>query len=174
MALLTFVLIVASLWSALHAINYYINIRYQSSILPTTYSSSRSWGVQLSRAKGSFAVKLHLLHLKLETTSLNRVHDKLSAYFSHQSYSVRRASSLFPALIRGLYDLGAVFGVLGLLCTIAMLFWTCSELVSIVLVHSGSHTQGLQLSKRSYTASPSVPHASPLTFQPVVRDMMLV
>ncbi|KAK0463696.1 uncharacterized protein EV420DRAFT_1638620 [Desarmillaria tabescens] len=118
-------------WTAIHAIVRSLNSE-KGSLLPTELRSSRP----SRKLRGGTHVTARYFHLKIESSAWNRYHDSLiGKLVSRRFQRSSRALGYF-------YDAGVAFGVLGMLCAIGLLLWTCANLFtetflrdSVVEVH---------------------------------------
>ena len=65
-------------------------------------------------------ISLHSLHLKISTTAWNTYHDTLSSFLT------RRGKNRINTLFKLTYDLGTVFGAVGIVVAVATLLWICT------------------------------------------------
>ncbi|KAL6303711.1 hypothetical protein BKA93DRAFT_734418 [Sparassis latifolia] len=92
------------------------------SILPTTSGAPRHVGDFFKQSLTQ--VSLWKLHLRIQTTAFNSLHDGIISSFNQARGSVTRG-----ALV-ALYDFGAVSGVVGLLGSMLLLLWTAMKSAS--------------------------------------------
>jgi S2P endopeptidase len=107
------VLALAFIWAVIHSIRYILTPSSANSLLPSVSNNFRrnsAWDTQ---------VFLDSFHLRLQTTAWNIYHDLLATEFKKE-----RSFLLSQALI-GFYDLGSIFGILGMLTGLVLLSWTC-------------------------------------------------
>ncbi|KAG7448191.1 uncharacterized protein BT62DRAFT_890455 [Guyanagaster necrorhizus] len=124
MLVLPFILL-SLFWTAIHAIVRLLNSK-KGSLLPTEQRSVRP-----SRKLGSsIHVSARYFHLKIESSTWNRYHDGLTGKLVSRRY--RWTSKT----LRHFYDAGVAFGVLGMLCAIGLLLWTCANLLTETFRHN--------------------------------------
>lgn len=104
------ILILIAIWCTIHIL-YYIST-HRSSILPM--------GINYQHRRHT-RVSLHSLHLKISTTAWNTYHDTLSSLLA------RRGRNRINTLFKLTYDLGAVFGAVGIVVAVATLLWICTS-----------------------------------------------
>lgn len=114
MSLVGAVLVLAFLWAAIHAIRFLFPPA-RTSILPSINLSRRSSFPDPPTTQ----VFLNLFHLRFQTTACNIYHDCLATALKKE-----RRPRLSLILMR-FYDLGSVFGILGMLTGLVILSWTC-------------------------------------------------
>jgi S2P endopeptidase len=110
------VLVLVFLWASIHAIRHYVVRRTLNSLLP---SISNNIGRGSLWHTSTTQVFLNSFHLRLQTTAWNIYHDILSTEFKNErNFLLSRTLMIF-------YDLGSIFGVLGMLSGLLLLLWTC-------------------------------------------------
>ena len=137
MGLVTLAYAISVFWLALHAIRSFLSKRTtDSSILPS------STGSHLRRSSISWfnashvRVTLHAVHLKIETTGFNALHDAWAA-------QIRKANrALFRRVITAFYDVGSVAGVLGMIAALGLL-WVTVWKSSLSILGWGTTTNGV-------------------------------
>lgn len=107
------ILVLIAIWCAIHVLSY-ISTHRSSSILPTGNNQHRN-------SRRHTRVSLHFLHLKISTTAWNTYHDTLSSFLA------RRGKHRINTLFKLTYDLGAVFGAVGIVVAVATLLWICTS-----------------------------------------------
>lgn len=128
-----------------------------ASILPTT-TRGRSGFPRSSKTD----VTVKYVHLKIETTRWNRLHDWASQRLASKRHAKQRAG------LKLFYDAGVVVGGLGMLAAIGLVSWTCFRAV-VVATSSPEATTGVLLSKRSELEQ--VPQST-VTVQAIVRFIL--
>lgn len=114
MSLWTLGLSLTSIWLAIHTLNELLLSRSRSlSLLPTPTSVA-------SRAS-STQVLVKKLHLRIQTTRWNILHDKLAARLAS------RRSLRLKTILAAFYDVGSVLGLLGMISAIGLLLWTTAQ-----------------------------------------------
>lgn len=128
MGLITLVYSVLLLWAIIHLIHRLITRHGHHTsrgILPSDASSRvprRSW---LNRSH--YRVTLQPVHLRLETTGFNDLHDTLASYLTKQRNSFsRNALVLF-------YNIGSMAGAVGMLAALGLLVVTTYRSSSFLL-----------------------------------------
>ncbi|KAK0196677.1 hypothetical protein F5146DRAFT_918911 [Armillaria mellea] len=124
------------LWTAIHAVVHSLNSR-KGSLLPTELRSSRP----SRKLRGDTHVTARYFHLKIESSAWNRHHDGLAGKLGSRRY--QRYSNTLGYF----YDAGVAFGVLGMLCAIGLLLWTCANLFTETF-HRGSAADVHRVVKR--------------------------
>ena len=76
---------------------------------------------QLRHSPRHTRVSLRPLHLKISTTSWNTYHNTLSSFLA--SKGNRRTNTFF----RFTYNVGTIFGAVGIVVAVAALLWTCAS-----------------------------------------------
>ncbi|KAF8234469.1 hypothetical protein L208DRAFT_1393838 [Tricholoma matsutake] len=104
------ILVLALVWAVIHA------IQRSNLLLPSAYNHFRR---NRFLDTSTTQVFLNLFHLRLQTTAWNIYHDNLATELKRQ-----RSCMLSKALMT-FYDLGSVFGILGMLIGLILLSWTC-------------------------------------------------
>ena len=107
------ILVLIAIWCTIHILSY-ISTR-RSSILPAGIN------YQHRNSRRRTRVSLHSLHLKISTTTWNTYHDTLSSFLA------RRGKHRINILFKLTYDLGTVFGAVGIVVAVAALFWICTS-----------------------------------------------
>ena len=108
------ILVLIAIWCTIHILSY-IFTRRSSSILPTGIN------YQHRNSRRHTRVSLHSLHLKISTTAWNTYHDTLSSFLA------RRGKNRINTLFKLSYDLGTVFGAVGIVVAVATLLWICAS-----------------------------------------------
>ncbi|KAI5825233.1 hypothetical protein K523DRAFT_251549 [Schizophyllum commune Tattone D] len=138
---------IAVFWILVHAANKVYLSRSQGPTLPAF--------VPRQRRTGSTNITVDGLHLRVQTTYLNDVHD-LFAQWSLKNPQLRRVLASF-------YDLGTAACCAGALTALGLLLWTTRGLLATVVLFSASDDPALatpQLAKRDYIPpEPSSPTA---------------
>jgi S2P endopeptidase len=153
------ILVLIAIWCTIHILSYISTYR-SSSILPTGIN----YQPRNSRRHTRFS--LHSLHLKISTTAWNTYHDTLS------SFLVRRGKNKINTLFKLTYDLGAVFGAVGIVVAVATLLWICTSsawtlLQKMSLARNNDGTSDLM--KRETSSKSSLHASSPyLEITPIV------
>ncbi|KAK0228990.1 hypothetical protein IW262DRAFT_1265153 [Armillaria fumosa] len=142
-------------WTAIHAIVHSLNSE-KSSLLPTEPRGSRP----SRKLRGGTHVTAWYFHLKVESSAWNRYHDDLAGKLTSRRY--RRSNKTLGYF----YDAGVAFGVLGMLCAIGLLLWTCANLFtetfhrdSVVDVHRVVKRDIQEASRMDVGRSESFVHA---------------
>lgn len=95
-----------------------------------------------------FNVVLKPFHLIIDTTIFNQPHDTFAVYLYN--------TPLFRRVLQHLYNVGNIFGVLGMFGGIAVLAWTTVKLSNIMLYGpNGTFTTQNTLAKRSDAVEPA-------------------
>ena len=108
------ILVLIAIWCTIHILSY-ISTHKSSSILPTGIN------YQHRNSRRHTRVSLHSLHLKISTTAWNTYHDTLSSFLA------RRGKHRINTLFKLTYDLGTVFGAVGIVVAVAALLWICTS-----------------------------------------------
>ncbi|KAK0211143.1 hypothetical protein DFS33DRAFT_353756 [Desarmillaria ectypa] len=111
-------------WTAIHAIVRSLNSE-KGSLLPTELRSSRS----SRKLRGGTNVTVRYFHLKIESSAWNRYHDSLTGKLVSRRYKWSSRTLTY------FYNAGVAFGVLGMLCAIGLLLWTCANLFTEMFHH---------------------------------------
>ncbi|KAG6918082.1 hypothetical protein DXG01_016534 [Tephrocybe rancida] len=164
-------LVLTFIWAAIHALNYLLKPSSSHTLLPSTaftrYSQRNAW------SESTTTVVLKGLHLRISTTYWNLSHDLLST-----SLKNGRIAGL-NRVVKRLYDLGTVMGLIGMLAALGFLLTTGGvSAVSLAnkLWGSTAHTPSTPsevvgaLSKRSVDAAPGGPeaHTSSSFIKPII------
>ena len=131
------ILVLTAIWCTIHIISY-ISSHRSSSILPIGIN------YQHRNSRRHTRVSLQSLHLKISTTAWNTYHDTFSSFLA------RRGRNRINTLFKLTYDLGAVFGAVGIVVAIATLLWICTSSAWMLL-------QKLSLGKGS-NGTPDISH----------------
>ena len=145
------IFVLIAIWCTIHILSY-ISIHRSSSILPT------GTNYQYRNSRRRTRVSLHSLHLKISTTAWNTYHDTLSSFLA------RKGKNGIRTLFKLTYDLGTVFGVVGIVVAVATLLWisttsawTLLQKISLTKGSNGfsdiSHLMKRETSKSSLHAS---------------------
>jgi S2P endopeptidase len=111
------ILVLIAIWCTIHILSYISTHWHRSSsILPIGINY-----YQHRNSRRHARVSLHSLHLKISTTAWNTYHDTLSSFLA------RRGKSRINTLFKLTYDLGAVFGAVGIVVAVAALLWICTS-----------------------------------------------
>ena len=98
-------------WLAIHALS--TLFPNHTTLLPTTAPRLRA---------SSTHITVKHLHLRIQTTTWNSVHDQLATRLASKPFRrARKALNCF-------YDIGSVVGVLGMVVGVGVLIWTLGEL----------------------------------------------
>ncbi|KAK0496973.1 hypothetical protein EDD18DRAFT_1073531 [Armillaria luteobubalina] len=142
-------------WTAIHAIVHLLNSA-KGALLPTELRSSRP----SRKLRGDTHVTARYFHLKIESSAWNRYHDSFAGKLGSRQY--QRSGKTLGYF----YDAGVAFGVLGMLCAIGLLLWTCANLFtetfhrdSVVEVHRIVKREIHQASRADVGRSGSFVHA---------------
>lgn len=111
------------IWAVIYVF-YYLLLHIQSrSLLPVPFSSGRRriWD------NTSTQLILNNLHLRVQTTTWNFQHDALSSRLASRRPSHART------FLSYFYNAGCIFGVVGLVGAIGLLFWNCGKMGSLLL-----------------------------------------
>ena len=108
------ILVLIAIWCTIHILSY-ISTHRSSSVLPTGIN------YQHRNSRRHTRVSLHSLHLKISTTAWNTYHDTLSSFLA------RRGKNRINTLFKLTYDLGTVFGAVGIVVAVATLLWICTS-----------------------------------------------
>ncbi|THU98578.1 hypothetical protein K435DRAFT_856446 [Dendrothele bispora CBS 962.96] len=108
--------LVSTFWTVIHGLKYFSRFKKNSSILPVASRSvqpqTRSWHASLT------SVTIDKLLLKVETTSINACHDSIANKLKKRQLArVRGWAVVF-------YNLGVLFGLLGMVCALGLLLYT--------------------------------------------------
>ena len=114
MSLVTGILVLIAIWCTIHILSY-ISTHRSSSILPTGIN------YQHRNSRRHTRVSLHSLHLKISTTAWNTYHDTLSSLLA------RKGRNRINTLFKLTYDLGTVFGAVGIVVAVGTLLWICTN-----------------------------------------------
>ncbi|KAG2004629.1 hypothetical protein CC2G_003164 [Coprinopsis cinerea AmutBmut pab1-1] len=133
MSFITLIVTLSIFWLALHALFAYFRhsssgnsssqLPFRRFDSPTTNSRQglarflRFLGINLNLDSGNTEVTLKNVHLRIETSAFNEVHDRFTAWFLK-----RRRAGLTRAVKR-LYDVGTVVCVAGMVVGVAGLVW---------------------------------------------------
>lgn len=153
------ILVLVAIWCTIHIISC-ISTHRSSSILPTAINYQHRNSPKHTR------VSLHFLHLKISTTAWNKYHDTLSSFLA------RRGKIRINTLFKLTYDLGAVFGAVGIVVAVAILLWICTSsawtlLQKMSLARGSDVTSDIShLMKRETSLHASSPY---LEITPIVR-----
>ena len=112
MSLSSAILVLTIIWCTIHILSY-ISTRRSSPILPTSSQPRNSH----RRTR----IALHSLHLKISTTAWNAYHDTLSSFLA------RRENNRLNTLFKLIYNLGTIFGAIGIVVAVATLLWICTS-----------------------------------------------
>jgi S2P endopeptidase len=112
-------LVLALTWAFIYAFRYFFTLSRSN---PLSLSASNTFRF---RGNGFWdhsttQVSLKSFHLRLQTTAWNVQHDILATKLG------RERSLFFSQALRGFYDLGSAFGMLGMLAGLVLLSWSCS------------------------------------------------
>jgi S2P endopeptidase len=149
------ILVLIAIWCIIHALSYILTHK-SFSILPTGAN------YQYHNSRRQTRVSLHSLHLKISTTAWNTYHDTLSSLLA------RRGKHRVNALFKLTYDLGVIFGAVGIVVAIVALPWICTSsawmlIQKMSLVRGTNGTSDIShLMKRSMLdlETSNSPHAS--------------
>lgn len=108
------ILVLIAIWCTIHTLSY-ILIHKSFSILPTGAN------YQHNNSRRHTRVSLHSLHLKISTAAWNTYHDTLSSFLA------RRGKHRVNALFKLTYDLGVIFGAVGIVIAVVALLWICTS-----------------------------------------------
>ncbi|KAF8816408.1 hypothetical protein BYT27DRAFT_7127826 [Phlegmacium glaucopus] len=152
------ILVLVAIWCTIYLLYYFTSHRY-SSILPTNY--------QLPYSPRRIRVSLHALHLKISTTSWNTYHDKLSSFLA------RRGTHRINSLFKLTYDIGTVFGALGIVVVVMALFWICTSsawtlLQKLSLARDGTGTSDIMKRAVPELETSKPLHVSSLEITPII------
>jgi S2P endopeptidase len=136
MSLGTLALSLTILWLAIHALDRLVRTHHRkhASILPSTSARNNI---------NTTHVTLHHIHLRIQTTTLNSTHERLSSAFSTKRFERLRN------LLCWFYDLGSGVGVVGMVVGVSVLVWTVGELVGV----SVGRKMGRRVVKRALDAA---------------------
>lgn len=108
-------LVLAFIWAAIHSVRYLFIHSRPKYLLPSVSNDSRRSSTSDTPTTHVF---LKSFHLRLQTTAWNIYHDLLATELKKE-----RTVFLSQALT-SFYDLGSVFGILGMLTGLVILSWT--------------------------------------------------
>jgi S2P endopeptidase len=110
----TFFFLLFGLWSSIHLIHrFYVPSNKSRNLLPTSLTTRR---------RKATTVALTGPYLRIESTAFNSGHDILAQWFSQNRIS--RATTT----LRVIFDSGIVVALLGMVCALAVLLWTFTQL----------------------------------------------
>lgn len=116
------VFLLAAIWCTIHALHYFYN-RRTANVLPTFLSQTTTSNWRRSDTR----VSLNTFQVKILTTKWNTYHDRLSSSLA------RRKNKKLGLLIQRFYDLGFIFGALGMLVGVGGLLWMFAGSFSTLL-----------------------------------------
>lgn len=105
------ILVLIAIWCTIHLLSC-ITTHKSSSIFPTNNSR---------HSPRHTRVLLHSLHLKISTSAWNSYHDKLSSFLA------RRGRHRINSLFKLTYDVGTIFGAVGVVVAVVALLWICTS-----------------------------------------------
>lgn len=114
MSLGSSILVLTAIWCTIHILSY-ISTQKSSSILPT------GTNYQYRNSRRHTRVSLHSLHLRISTTAWNAYHDALSSFLA------KRGRHRINTLLKLTYDLGTIFGAVGIVIAVLALLWICTN-----------------------------------------------
>ena len=166
MDLKALVITLTLVWIAIHGLSHLLNLlRSRPSLLPAPFLRSRRPSAVWHSP--SFKVVLQKLHIRVETTALNSKHSAFVDLLARNQSWARRLM-LF-------YDLGAVFGVLGMIGSLGLLMWSYREmgvpLLNAALREPPNATYGLvgrSLTSASMDSDLVVDHKYTRSLKPIV------
>jgi hypothetical protein len=80
--------------------------------------------IQASARPKPYNVVLRPFHLLIDTTAFNSAHDAFTVYLEQQP--------MLQGILRYLYNIGSVFGILGMAGSICLLSWTIVKLLGVL------------------------------------------
>jgi S2P endopeptidase len=159
------ILVLIAIWCTIHVLSY-ISTHRSSSILPTGITYHHN-------SRRHTRVSLHSLHLKISTTAWNTYHDTLSSFLA------RRGKHKINTLFKLTYDLGTVFGAVGIVVAVATLLWICTSsawtlLQKMSFVRGSNGTSVISHLMKRETSTSSLHASSPyLEITPIVSSSFL-
>ncbi|KAI5117126.1 hypothetical protein M0805_007973 [Coniferiporia weirii] len=138
MSVSTFLWSICVFWAVLYAIRASCTSKSTGDLLPTSAEQHRS----IRAGSRQWKVTVKNVHLKVQTSALNARHEALVDFFD------RQANFVYRNALRIFYNLGSVFGVLGMLLGIAVLACTCFQLLESTFF-TDDDTSGHTIAKRS-------------------------
>lgn len=108
--MLPFIIGILVLWLVIHVAHNLVHRRQNTSVLPIQHNIRRS----------KATVTLKSLHLKVQTTSFNRLHDVLTTRLQKNGYGT---------ILESFYDLGTFICAFGMTVAIGLLVWTFIGLI---------------------------------------------
>lgn len=153
----------SSFWAALYILRHYRRRSTKAFFLPAPSSSAPSSSPDIYSTR-STRVTLRNFHLNIESTACNTLHQITSI--------VLKRHPRWRALGALAYDLGSVFGVLGMLGSVILLAWTTFKLGASSADHPGSpvHPPRADLHKRdSLSEDSSLQSATSYGHEPPLR-----
>ena len=144
-------------WSSLHGLKRVLRRRSQRAVLP--------WNLSRSRLASGITISLRHVHLHIQTTSCNSLHDRFASCLASKQYKKSRAAlSLF-------YRLGYFSAILGMFGASIILSWTCCSLAWRMFTSPKQTTSTVyNYSKRDTSYSDTGPYAWS-TIKPIVRQL---
>ncbi|KAJ7198766.1 hypothetical protein GGX14DRAFT_699937 [Mycena pura] len=112
-----FVLVLLLVWTIIHGTNYLLRLGKAQSLLPTPRFAPRQLHFWNTR---STQIILNKLHVRIQTSAWNGVHDILSKAVAARSGARVRALIYF-------YNVGSVAGILGSAISLGLLIWNCGR-----------------------------------------------
>jgi S2P endopeptidase len=170
MSLASFASALSIFWLILYCIHWISqqNNTTPETILPSHQQNLRNNGSILGHY--NLRITIRFLQARIETTSLNKFHDKLLNRLKRKSHSGLRA------WLERFYTLGYVSGIFGMVVALGLLMWTTWTLMKPISFHKivkVSRSVG-KLMKRDgqITTYQDLAPESPIT--PIVRSNLLV
>ncbi|KIY66327.1 hypothetical protein CYLTODRAFT_491571 [Cylindrobasidium torrendii FP15055 ss-10] len=137
-------------WTIIHLLVRQYSKNNSNAILPTL-ANPRSRKTNIS---------VQYLHLKVETTTWNALHDSLA------SAILKRRYQRYKSFLHAFYDAGILVGVLGMFCALGLIFYTLFSAMQTAFLATVSSPSPRNLLKRATSAA--IEQSSNYIVQPII------
>lgn len=146
-------------WSLLHVFNRLLRHRNRLIVLP--------WNLSHGKLRSRINVSLRHVHLHIQTTICNSLHDRFTALLASKKYKK------YKTVLSWFYEFGCLASIVGMVGACAMLSWSCWTLAWNMIKVANQKTSTLHShTKRSTIHSTSRPQGWS-TIQPIVSFLQV-